>query len=109
VALQHRRYLFAVATLERMLTLVEANQPVAIKPLAELLGLSAHFWTAGGSSKDFIEMRIARISDLVSGGLPEVIGKAGQRFQMTMRFDTADKLAQMAKDLKPGNKPRKKK
>jgi len=109
VALQHKRYLFAVATMERMLTLVEANKPVAMKPLAELLGLSAHFWTAGGSSKDFIETRIARISDLVSGDLPEVIGRAGQRFQITMRFDTADKLTQMAKDIRAKRKPQKKK
>jgi hypothetical protein len=36
-------------------------------------------------------------------------GKAHQRFQMTMRFETADKLAQMAKDLKSKQKPRRKK
>lgn len=101
VALYNKHYLFAVATMERMLTLVEANQPVAVKPLAELLGLTAHFWTAGGSSKDFIKMRISRITTLISGDPSAAIERAGQRFQMTMRFDTADKLAQMAKDLKP--------
>jgi len=109
VALYHERYLFAVATMERMLTLIEANQAVAVKPLAELLGLTAHFWTTGGSSKDFIEMRIPRISALFSGDLSEVIEKARQRFQMTMRFDTADKLAHMAKELKPKRTSRRKK
>jgi hypothetical protein len=101
VALYNKRYLFAVATMERMLTLVETNQPVAVKPLAELLGLTAHFWTAGGGSKDFIKMRISRITALFSGDPSAAIERAGQRFQMTMRFDTADKLAQMARDLKP--------
>lgn len=109
VALQHRRYLFAVATLERMLTLVESNELVAIKPLSELIGLTSHFWAEGGSSKDFIETRIPRLSKLASGNLTNVIEQAAKRFQMTMRFGTADKLTQMAKDLKPKRKPRRKK
>lgn len=109
VALYHKRYLFAVATMERMLTLVEANQPVDNKPLVELFGLMAEFWAAGGGCKDLIEMRIPRLSGLVSGELSEAIEKAELRFRMTMRLDTADKLGQMAKDLKRRQKPRKKK
>jgi len=109
VALYHKRYLFAVATMERMLTLVETNEPVTNKPLGELFGLTAHFWAAGGSSMDLIKMRIPRISELVSEEFSEAIKRAGQRFRMTMRFDTADKLAQMAEDLKPRRTPRKKK
>lgn len=109
VALLHKRYLFAVATMERMLTLVEANMPVASKPLSDLLGLTAHFWVAGGSSKEFIDTRIERITQLYSRKLPAVIEQARQRFQITMQFDTADKLAQMAEDLKPKRNPRKKK
>ncbi|NJC96882.1 MAG: hypothetical protein C3F07_20860 [Anaerolineales bacterium] len=109
VALLHKRYLFAVATLERMLTLVEANIPVASKPLSDLLGLTAHFWAAAGSSKEFIDTRIERITRLSSRKLPGVIEQARQRFQITMQFDTADKLAQMAKDLKPKPTPRRKK
>ena len=109
VALLHKRYLFAVATMERMLTLIESNQPVGSKPLAELLGLTAHFWCAGGSSKEFIKTRIERIKQLDSRSLPNVIEQARQRFQITMQFDTADKLAQMAKDQKPQRKPHRKK
>lgn len=108
VAIEHRRYLFAVATLERLLTLVESNKPVADKPLAELLGLTAHFWCDEGSSREFIKMRIPRLTALVSERLPVVLEKAGRRFQMTMRFDTADKLFQMAKDLKPIPRTKKK-
>jgi hypothetical protein len=110
VAINHKRYLFAVATLERMLTLIESNKPVVFKPKAELLGLSAHFWVAGGSNRDFIKMRFPRISALVSDELSNELKRASQRFQMTMRFDTADKLCQMANDLSPQRKtPRKKK
>lgn len=109
VAIHHKRYLFAVATLERLLTLVESNKPVAIKPLAELLGLTAHFWCDEGSSRDFIKMRIPRLSALVSEKLPDMLIKAERRFQMTMRFDTADKLSRMAKELKSKPKPRRKK
>lgn len=100
VAINHRRYLFAVAAFERMLTLIESNKPVVPKPKAELLGLAAHFWVANGSNRDFVKMRIPRISELVNDELANELEKASQRFQMTMRFDTADNLCQMAKELR---------
>ena len=100
VALRNNRYLFAVAAMERMLTLVEANQPVSPKSQAEMLGLTAHFWTEKGSSRLFIESRLERISSLVSPSLQMAIGQACQSFQMTMRFDTADQLLIMRNELK---------
>src|SRR6266487_794209 len=66
VAINHKRYLFAVAAFERMLTMIEVNKPVTAKPKAELLGLAAHFWSADGSNRDFIKMRIPRVSALVA-------------------------------------------
>jgi hypothetical protein len=110
VALNHRHYLFAVATLERMLTIVEENLP-SREALADLLGLLAHFWTEGDSSMEFAGSRSKRVRFCVVKNSYSTVDQAYRHAklhsQMTMRFDTADKLAQMAKDLKP--KPRRKK
>jgi hypothetical protein len=112
VALKHKHYLFAVATLERLLTIVEEN-PASREALADLLGLLAHFWTDGQSSNEFAESRSGRMEICVKKTEFPTIDRAFQHAklhsQMTMRFDTADKLAQMARDLKPKRKPSKKK
>jgi|GEM_PF-1633702 len=105
VALEHKHYLFAVATLERLLTIVEENTPSG-EALADLLGLLAHFWTDGESSREFAESRFERVRQCVARiGLPspkQVYQQAKLHSQMTMRFDTADKLVQMVKDLEGG-------
>jgi hypothetical protein len=112
VALNHKHYLFAVATLERLLTIVEENLP-SREALADLLGLLAHFWTDGESSREFAESRSERIGICaIKTEFPiihQAIQHAKLHSQMTMRFNTADKLAQMARDLKPNRKPRRKK
>jgi hypothetical protein len=112
VALENKHYLFAVATLERLLTIVEENAP-SKEALADLLGLLAHFWTDGESSREFSESRLDRVMHCVDTiGLPsskQVYQQAKLHSQITMRFDTADKLSQMAKDLKPKRSSRQKK
>lgn len=112
VALEHRHYLFAVAALERLLTVVEENSP-STEAFADLLGLLSHFWTDGESSKEFARSRADRVNQCVERLAPSspfhVYQQAKLHSQITMRFDTADKLSQMAEDLKPKRNPRKKK
>jgi hypothetical protein len=99
VALEHEHYLFAVATMERILNLIEGNLPVTPKAQAEMLGLVAHFWASGGSSKEFITNRLGRVKACINESLSIALEKAKLHSQMTMRFDTADRLAQLATDL----------
>jgi hypothetical protein len=100
VALEHKHYLFAVAALERLLTIVEENTPSG-EALADLLGLLAHFWTDGESSREFAESRLDRVKQCVDQiGLPSAVyQQAKLHSQMTMRFDTADRLSQLVKDI----------
>lgn len=112
VALDHRHYLFAVAAFERLLTIVEENEP-SREAMDDLLGLFAHFWKDGTSSRDFAETRLERVNDCARRtGYPslyQAVQHANLHSKITMRFNTADKLAQMAKDLKPKPTPRGKK
>lgn len=108
VAIEHKHYLLGVATLERLLTIVETHEFLG-KAQATLLGLMAHFWCAGKSGREFVHARIPRVRTCIKGTLPSAIKDAKLQLQMTMRFDTADKLASMAEDLQPKRRPRKKK
>lgn len=98
VALERQHFLFAVATFERLLSIIEENQSSS-EAVADLLGLTAHFWKAGDSSNDFAHRRLGRIKKIIKGSFPRALRQAKLHSQMTMRFDTADKLAQMAKDV----------
>ena len=98
-ALEHGHYLFAVATLERLLSILEESSNYSEEALADLLGLMAHFWAAGESSHEFAQSRLSRVKVCLKETLPRSIEKARLHSQMTMRFDTADKLSQMKKDL----------
>lgn len=99
VALEYRHYLFAVATLERLFTINEEVSGYLEEAMADLLGLMAHFWEGGESSREFVQTRIPRVKRCIKGTLLHALEKARIHAQMTMRFDTADKLSQMKKDL----------
>jgi hypothetical protein len=98
VALDSKNYLFAVAAMERLLTIVEDNQPVPDEASVDMLGLLAHFWTASTSSRAFAEMRLERVKAGIEP-LEEALEKATKHCQMTMEFETADKIMVMEKDL----------
>ena len=61
VALDHGHYLFAVAAFQRLLTIVEDTPSSSDEARADLYGLTAHFWSSGMSSREFIQRRLARI------------------------------------------------
>jgi hypothetical protein len=109
VALDHGHYLFAVASFQRLLTIVEDMPSRSDEALADLYGLAAHFWSSGISSREFVERRLSRIEACANDCFPSALEKARLHSQMTMRFDTADKLSQMAEDLSSKSKTRKKK
>ena len=110
VAVQSNNILFAMASMERLITIVEEpptlprkevaeRMHIPFEALADMLGLAAHFWTAGDSCKKFIKTRLDRIESILDEPLNIVVQKAQNHCMMTMEFDTADKLAQMEKEL----------
>lgn len=100
VALEYGHYLFAVASFERLLSIIEEDSLKPDETLADLLGLAAHFWVSGASSRDFVQRRLSRIEDCLRETFPKSLEKARLHSQMTMRFDTADKLTQMGEELR---------
>ena len=103
VALEHGQYLFAVAALEQLLSMIEGTtEGVAAysdEAIADLLGRIAHFWTRGVSSRELAENRIPRVKASLRGTFSDAMEEARAHSQMTMRFETADKLSQMKSEL----------
>lgn len=100
IALENKHYLFAVASLERLLSIIENNAQRSNDALADLLGLSAHFWTESISSKEIVRRRLHRIKECLNSPLFEMLNLAVNHAQMTMRFHTADKIIEMSDALK---------
>jgi hypothetical protein len=98
VALESKHYLFAVAALERLLSIVEDSQAGHDEANTDMLGLLAHFWTGSLSSHAFAELRLERVKAAVQP-LELALESACKHCQITMEFDTADKIIAMARDL----------
>jgi hypothetical protein len=102
VALNSNHYLFAVAALRRLLSIFENTDPVPAEARVDTLGLLAHFWTANDnnspSSRSFAKKCLERLK-LDDKVLQSALDEARQHCQMTMEFETADKIMVMAKDL----------
>ncbi len=106
LAIERKQTLIAASVLEKMLNLGEGNAPLQSELAADLLGLTAHFWMSGSSNNMFARERLLEIQGFLESPLQIEIEKASLHCRKTMQFETADKLAQMAKDLKPKPEPR---
>jgi hypothetical protein len=100
VALDSKNYLFAVAALRRLLSIFEENNPVPPEASVDTLGLLAHFWTAedSPSSRLFAEQCLERLN-LKGEALQSALEATREHCQITMEFETADKIMVMEKDL----------
>lgn len=108
VALESGQFLFAVATLKRLLIVIndppqvnsEAGKAMPFEAISDILGLMAHFWAAGKSSQEFVRNRLDALLPCLQNPLIDEIEQSREHCMKTMEFFTADKLAKMAEDLK---------
>lgn len=104
LAIDKKQTLIAASVMEKLLSLGERNAPLKSELAADLLGLTAHFWTSGLSNNKFACERLSEIQKYLETPLQIEIDKASLHCQKTMQFDTADKLSKMAEDIKRGEK-----
>jgi len=100
LAIEKKQTLIAASAMEKLLSLASRNPPIQSELVADLLGLTAHFWTAGFSNREFACERLAEIQYYLGSPLQENIMLASLHCQKTMQFETADKLVKMAEDLR---------
>ncbi|MCK6540849.1 MAG: hypothetical protein L6Q26_12420, partial [Anaerolineales bacterium] len=113
LAAEKQRDFIAVAALDKMITMLSQTPRTEDLPSyivdelgADVMGLMAHIWTGGDSQKEFILQRLPDVR--ASIGMPDakIFRKARTHYLGKSQFETANRLAQMEKELKP--KPRRK-
>jgi hypothetical protein len=115
LAAEKQRDFIAVAALDKMITLLcqtpvtEDLPPHVVDELsADVVGLMAHVWTEGDGQKEFILKRMPDVKVCLALPYPKIFKKARIHYLEKSQFETANRLAQMAEDLKPRQRPRKK-
>lgn len=108
LAAEKQRDFIAVAALDKMITMLSQTPMTEDLPAyvvdelgADVVGLMAHIWTGGDSQKEFILQRLPDVR--ASIGIPDskIFKKARTHYLGKSQFETANRLAQMAKELKP--------
>jgi hypothetical protein len=100
VAVRERQILIAMSALAELLILVQANKPAREELVTDLLGLSAHFWLAGDTAREYVRRRLAEIVDALATSLEEALEAARHHCAQTTQFPTADDLSTMIRDLR---------
>jgi hypothetical protein len=100
VALRAERFHIATAALNKLEALAEFSLPLTADRTVNLLGLLAHFWNSGISTRRRAESFLARLKDSFSPSLQECVEKSLEYHYGIARYDTADKLAKMLQDIK---------
>ncbi|MBN8654739.1 MAG: hypothetical protein J0M11_03315 [Anaerolineae bacterium] len=89
-----------VAALDKMTTLAGGYSPLPDEFATDLLGLLAHYWTQDGSRKQLARDKFGEVRKFLKSPIVTTIEKSRSHLISTMYFDEADKLAQMAEDLR---------
>jgi hypothetical protein len=98
-ATAQRQTLIAMASLANLMTLVEAGNVTHGELTADTLGLIAHFWSAGETSREYARVRLERVAEVLESDFATALGAAARHCAMTTQFRTADLLQAMARDL----------
>lgn len=98
-AVEHGQMLVAVASLERLVTLVESRKPARGELVADTFGLLAHFWNAGPTGRGYAHARLERVRGYLEEELGDTLEEAARHCAQTMQFRTADLVGAMRADL----------
>jgi hypothetical protein len=99
-AMEKKQVLVATAALNKLFTLVEANQPASGELVADTLGLASHFWAAGETARDYVEEKLNAAKSELADKWRTALRAAQKHCTITMQFETADNLGKMIAGLK---------
>lgn len=89
-----------VAALDKMTTFAANYSPLPDEFVTDLLGLVSHYWTQDGSRKQLARDKFNEIKKFLKKPILSTLERSRQHLISTMYFDEADKLAQMADDIR---------
>ena len=92
-------FLIAIAALEHLITLLEANAPAEGELVADTLGAIAHFWAAGPTASAFARDRLARIEGHLKCSLLPALDATELHCAHRTLFRTADRVRALRKAL----------
>lgn len=101
VALEEHQMVIAMGALQKLIILLESTSPPQQELTADVLGLMAHFWGHGETSRALVRARLGDIQPVLTKPLPEALGEAQQHCAQTSRFKTSDCLHEMLCKLYP--------
>jgi hypothetical protein len=99
-AVEEGQDFIVVATLDKITSLAENFSFLPNEFIADMLGLIAHFWTKGGSRKEFAEAKLRQVQKYLLGGLLSSLEIARIHCEQTMYFTVSDELAIMMETLR---------
>jgi hypothetical protein len=97
-----------VAVLDKMTTFAGRYSPLPGEFVTDLLGLISHYWTGEGCRKKFAQVKFNQVKEFLQNPILRTLGNSRKHLISTMYFDEADKLAQMAEDIRREEEKRKK-
>lgn len=100
-ALEKNQMLIAVNALDKLYTMVEANQPAKGELVVDTLALSAHFWGNDGTARTLVRDKLAQAQGLFAQDLSGALEFAKDHCRRTTLFQTADYIQKMMTNLEP--------
>ena len=94
-AMAEGQTLAAMAALDKLFGLIEANPPASGELVADTLGLASHFWVDGETARQYVEEKLALTKSDLAGSWRKALEAAQEHCAKTMQFKTADNLGQM--------------
>jgi tetratricopeptide (TPR) repeat protein len=98
-ALQVKKYLMAIAALNKLEALTDRELPFSFDKTAHLLGLLAHFWDLNGSARLQAQMRISRNRAKFRPALADHLQNAINYHNSMANYETVDALDRMNADI----------
>jgi len=97
-AIEHKQTLAAIAALNQLFVLVDANQPARGELVADALGLASHFWVDGETARKYVEEKLKQTQGELAENLCDALKAARHHCMITTKFQTADNLQKMTRD-----------
>jgi hypothetical protein len=96
-SLEKKRFLFAVAVLNRLETMIMNDLPPDPEKTVNYLGLLAHFWHAGVAVKERARLSLKKLH--CQAGIRECLQTAKKHHAAKTHFDTVDKLESLLLEI----------
>jgi hypothetical protein len=107
-AVREKQDFVFIAVLDKMTTLAGNYPELPGEFITDLLGLLSHYWTEVGSRRQFAQDRFNGVRGFLKKPITAALERSRNHLISSMYFDEADKLGQMAEDIRRDDEERKK-